>query len=75
MTELQLFELMNEADCELLARSDVRVNVHRKIGLRVLAIAAIISTLLIVALFVGAFAAVRNFQEQYPEIQGGLVEV
>lgn len=75
MTELQLFELMGEADCELLARSDVRVNVHRKIGLRVLAIAAIISTLLIVALLVGAFAAVRNFQEQYPEIQGGLVEV
>ena len=75
MTELALFELMSEADCELLARSDVRVNVHRKIGLRVLAIAAIISTLLIVALFVGAFAAVRNLQEQYPEIQGGLVEV
>ena len=75
MTELALFELMSEADCELLARSDVRVNVRRRIGLRVLAIAAIISTLLIVALFVGAFAAVRNFQEQYPEIQGGLVEV
>lgn len=75
MTELALFELMSEADCELLARSDVRVNVHRRIGLRVLAIAAIISTLLIVALFVGAFAAVRNFQEQHPEIQGGIVEV
>lgn len=75
MTELALFELMNEADCELLARSEVRVNVHRKIGLRVLMIAAIISTLLIAALFAGAFAAVRNFQEQYPEIQSGLVEV
>ena len=40
MTELALFELMSEADCELLARSDVRVKVHRRIGLRVLLIAA-----------------------------------
>ncbi len=75
MTELALFELMNEADCELLARSDVRVNVRRRIGLRVFMIAAAVSTALILLLFIGAFAAVRNFQEQYPEIQGGLVEV
>ncbi len=75
MTELELFELMSEADCELLARSDVRVNVRRKIGMRILLIAAIISTLLVAALFVGAFAAVSEYREQHPEMQGGLVEV
>ena len=75
MTELALFELMSEADCELLARSDVRVNVRRKIGMRIALIAAILSTVLVATLFVGAFAAVRNFKEQHPDIQGGLVEV
>ena len=75
MTELTLFELMSEADCELLARSDVRVNVRRKIGVRILLIAAILSTVLVATLFVGAFAAVRNYKEQHPEIQGGLAEV
>ena len=75
MTELALFELMSEADCELLARSDARVNVRRRIGLRVLAVAAAVSVLLIVSLFVGAFAVVRNYKEQHPEIQGGIVEV
>lgn len=75
MTELALFELMSEADCELLARSDMRVNVRRRIGLRVLLIAAILSTVLVATLFVGAFAAVRNFKQQHPELQGGLVEV
>lgn len=75
MTELALFELMSEADCELLARSDVRVKVRRRIGLRVLLITAGLSTLLVLMLFVGAFVAVRNFKENHPEIQGGLVEV
>ena len=75
MTELALFELMSEADCELLARSDVRVNVRRRIGLRVLAVAVAVSVLLIVSLFVGAFAVVHNYKEQHPEIQGGIVEV
>ncbi|MBE6675817.1 MAG: hypothetical protein E7594_03135 [Ruminococcaceae bacterium] len=75
MTELALFELMSEADCELLARSDVRVNVRRKMGMRIVLIAAILSTVLVATLFVGAFAAVRNFKENHPEIQGGLVEV
>ncbi len=75
MTELALFELMSEADCELLARSDVRVNVRRKIGMRIVLIAAILSTVLVATLFVGAFAAVRNFKQQHPELQGGLVEV
>ena len=75
MTELALFELMSEADCELLARSDVRVNARRKMGMRIVLIAAILSTVLVATLFVGAFAAVRNFKENHPEIQGGLVEV
>ncbi|MBR2446709.1 MAG: hypothetical protein IKB28_08630 [Clostridia bacterium] len=75
MTELVLFELMSEADCELLARSDVRINVRRKMGMRIVLIAAILSTVLVATLFVGAFAAVRNFKENHPEIQGGLVEV
>ena len=75
MTELTLFELMSEADCELLARSDVRVNVRRRIGLRVLAVAAAVSVLLVVSLFVGAFAVVHHYKEQHPEIQGGIVEV
>lgn len=75
MTELALFELMSEADCELLARSDVRVNVRHKIGMRIVLIAAILSTVLVATLFVGAFAAVRNFKQQHPELQGGLVEV
>ena len=75
MTELTLFELMSEADCELLARSDVRVNVRSRIGLRVLAVAAAVSVLLVVSLFVGAFAVVHHYKEQHPEIQGGIVEV
>lgn len=75
MTELALFELMSEADCELLARSDVRVNVRRRIGLRVLAVAVAVSVLLIVSLFVGAFAVAHNYNEQHPEIQCGIVEV
>lgn len=75
MSGIELFEWMSEAECDLLERSEMRVNIRRKMGMRILLVAAVISAFLIMMAWIGAYSFVDSFHQSHPDFDGGLIEI